>query len=940
MKDYSLPIYSEYRNWMMKRRNKGISWEELEYACKKDKNGLQAFLQAQRDLNDWNIDLEDWKNIWEQQRIDEERRIEISIGGGAAQINDKEADNYIDRVPDEDHSAWKLYKDHLLSNGFTDDAVSEIERATYRIIKRLSDDTTDIPPRKGLVIGNVQSGKTANMAALMAMAADWGWNFFIVLSGTIENLRKQTQSRLYSDLNQPGGGLTWQNLEHLSVNSEIGNRLQDLNISSNSNMRYLTVCLKISKRLEDMLQWLKKDDNKRKQMKILLIDDEADQAGINTANIDKDEETKVSALIRKLVHCKLGKMKEPDKDKLTVPLYKAMNYIGYTATPYANVLNDARPESLYPRNFVSALAVSNEYFGPQQIFGVETGKYDGLKIVRGIDKDDIDVIKKIHDGDEDELPKSMKESVAWFVCAVACMRMWNYKKPISMLIHTSQKTDYHKNIARAVKKWIQSDDVERKCKEVWERETKEFTLKRFRDGYPDYGRSDSEINDYPAYKDIKGEIRKLLDNKVTNIPLDADGVPQYHKGIHLSVDNCKNNKLTPEGWRVRLIYPDSDNMPALAPAFIVVGGATLSRGLTIEGLVSTYFLRSVGQADTLMQMGRWFGYRKGYELLPRIWITEKTEKQFKFLSELDQDLRDELHDWDVLNIHPEDYGPKVKNTPQLSFIRITAKNRMQMAKTTEYDFTGSYNQTFMFQNDEKILRKNLELTTSFIDALGMPAPTKEINKKHTTGSHVWRGVNFSKIERFLHEYSFCNSMAVFNNLDAVCEWINKMTADGNLDDWNVILSGNGGKGKTFGDEYKEFKNVSVYKVTRSRKTGGDKSIINIGALRNPMDIVADVDLEGKSETYISRFNKCKSSDVKAMRTGANMDSVPQLIIYIIDGKSKNTSGSTDRMNLELKTDIAGICLNIPGNLRGNGKNYATKLSIPIEGGIFDDEGDI
>lgn len=93
-------------------------------------------------------------------------------------------------------------------------------------------------------------------------------------------------------------------------------------------------------------------------------------------------------------------------------------------------------------------------------------------------------------------------------------------------------------------------------------------------------------------------------------------------------------------------------MPCPAPAFIVIGGATLSRGLTIEGLISTFFLRSVGQADTLMQMGRWFGYRKKYELLPRLWITDKTRQQFAFLATLDQELRDEIQYMDLTGRSP------------------------------------------------------------------------------------------------------------------------------------------------------------------------------------------------------------------------------------------------------------------------------------------------
>ena len=165
------------------------------------------------------------------------------------------------------------------------------------------------------------------------------------------------------------------------------------------------------------------------------------------------------------------------------------------------------------------------------------------------------------------------------------------------------------------------------------------------------------IPDYPEYDEIAAQVRIILGDGISHIQLGDDGDLTYHKGIHLCIDNCVNNGIS-DGMHVRLAYPESGKMPSPAPAFIVVGGATLSRGLTLEGLMSTFFIRSVGQADTLMQMGRWFGYRKNYELLPRIWMTEKTKEQFEFLSALDQELRDEIQYMDINGRSPADYGSR------------------------------------------------------------------------------------------------------------------------------------------------------------------------------------------------------------------------------------------------------------------------------------------
>lgn len=278
----------------------------------------------------------------------------------------------------------------------------------------------------------------------------------------------------------------------------------------------------------------------------------------------------------------------------------------------------------------------------------------------------------------------------------------------------------------------------------------------------------------------------LIDGGISHIELDADGELSYHAGIHLCIDNCTNNGVTSDGMHVRLAYPDSSNMPTPAPAFIVVGGATLSRGLTIEGLISTFFLRSVGQADTLMQMGRWFGYRKKYELLPRLWITDKTKQQFIFLAALDQELRDEIQRMDITGRSPADYGPKVKNSPKATFIRITAKNRMQAATEASMDYSGASNQTYLFDNNAAILGGNIRVTEEFIGKLGA-AWVPENNR--FSNDIVWRNVSFSVIRKYIERFNFCSRLKVFNDTKPLMDWIEKVTGEGKLGNWNVIVAG-------------------------------------------------------------------------------------------------------------------------------------------------------
>lgn len=917
--NYSLPKYDEYRKWISLSRSKGNSWEEIEVAGRGDENGLDEFLNLQREINFWDINRVDWKEIVHLQKLAEEQTLEIEITKKQAMICDESEDNDV-TVPTDRKSSWMLYKNHLLANGFKDSTVEEIEKSSLKILKRLSTDTKDISAIKGLVIGNVQSGKTANMAALMAMAADWGWNMFIVLSGTIENLRNQTQTRLLQDLNHPGN-LNWIGLEHLSRRSALGQRAQDLHFEDSSNQRYFTVCLKNASRLKNLIQWLQSDSNKQRQMKILIIDDESDQASINTGDVNSKERKTINNLIVNLVNGKNEKGQDISAH------YRAMNYIGYTATPYANVLNEATEESLYPKNFITTLSVSPEYFGPQQIFGLEGSEHEGLDIIRYISDNDLDTIKDIHDGIKREIPKSLETALCWFLCGAACMRIWNYKKPISMLIHTSQKQVHHDNVHDVIKQWLDNIDINdllEKCSRLWEDETNRFTFEDFKDQYPNYAREDEEINKYPNFESIASEITEIASYS-TNIPLGEDGQLSYHTSLHICVDNCSNNRVTDEGMYVRLAYPESKELPDKAPVFLVIGGSTLARGLTIEGLISTFFLRTVGQADTLMQMGRWFGYRKGYELLPRIWLTDKTIEQFKFLALLDDELRADIHELDTLNAEPRQYGPKVKNTPKYNFIKITAKNKMQSATTVELDFSGSFNQTIMFDNDSEILKDNIAIVEEFISKLDKPIESDELCNPHTRNTMIWRNISYDLIDQMLQKYHFCSRGKVFNDIENVSKWIREMSKSGELGNWNVVISG---KQQSDENKYWNLPYGAIGKVTRTQKANNRTDCINIGVLSEPKDLIVDIDLEGKNDALKQKIKDFNGKDAKQLRVQGGLASTPQLIIYMIDKESKVKKSSKRRKNLEAPEDIVGLCLNIPGRKRG--VDYSKSIAIRLE----------
>ncbi|MEH6948049.1 Z1 domain-containing protein [Bacillus sp. JJ634] len=923
MQRYNDPRYDEHRDKIWKLQQKK-GWAGAQFHGGSDIIHLRNKLEQLIDDDVYPEDLtaEMWLEIWNELKKADENSKRLDERIKRSTLVASNADNDME-TPKDQRSSWQLYRNSLSNSGWTEESIIELEQTTEGILRKLNINTAQSGPIKGLVIGNVQSGKTANMAGLMAMASDWGWNVFIVLSGIIENLRKQTEDRLIKDLDKPGN-LAWTRISKPSLHSDSAERTHQLHLGENDSKRYLTVCLKNSKRLQNLNAWLKEDPQKLKQMRILVIDDEADQAGINTKDVSKEERSKINGEIVKLVNISSRDQGRP----------QAMNYISYTATPYANFLNEAKPESLYPKDFIGVLNPAKEYFGPKQIFGIdESEEFRGLRIIREIstteELDEQKHIKEVHKGHRIDIPQSLKNAIHWFFCATAVMRYRKYKKPISMLVHTSQAQMDHLKIAEAIQSYINSFSTGAwvsVCEQTYEEEKLAMTLEDFEldfEGYP------FKIKDYPTFDRIKEEISRLKE-QLSHIKLGEEGQLDYHDGIHLCIDNCANNGINDEDMHVRLAYPDvpveSHLYPSPAPAFIVVGGSTLSRGLTIEGLVSTYFLRTSKTADTLMQMGRWFGYRKGYEMLPRIWMTKDTQQKFRFLATLDEELREELKVYSLQGDDPVQYGPKVKNSPKVSWMQVTAKNRSQSAIPTNIDFSGTTSQTTLFNNDINELQENIRVTEAFLEQLGSPKLTRNKNGLY------WRSVDFEKVKNeFLTKFKFNQKSRTFQQIDKLCEWYEEKAQEAGFTNWNILVSS---KGKLGGNNDKlwEIAGHSVGKVSRSRlgkSAEEDPNFINIGVLRAPSDLYADIDEEGLAllpEDY-QDFTKSSMAYVREVRKKAGLSKTPQLILYYIDKDSSPEKGSRRRFALEAKEDIIGVSLYIPG--QEHGTSLAASLTIEL-----------
>ena len=933
-KDFFSSEYKSWIAWVDKRLDADWPWEKIAMCGKDNEEELMEYLSNQDPFDYHMFSLEEWREFIAMKREDEEKSKPVIVMNHAAQVGVDDMD-----IPDDKNSAWQKYRKKLEGN-FPGAAINQIERSSKKILNMLYDGSGDeYKIVHGLVMGNVQSGKTANMEGLMAMAADYGWNMFIILSGTIENLRQQTRSRFMRDLNEGEGNLVW---DYSIDNPTDKNNPQDaLDLSPNSRRRYVTVCLKHSTRLKKLLNWLNKNKHKKAQMKVLIIDDESDQASINTGKIDQDEITRINKLIKAIVN---GNVKENSD---SVSRYKAMNYVAYTATPYGNFLNEKGEGSLYPKDFIHVLESSDTYFGPKQIFGdTVNGTTDGMPIINPITTKDI----AVDDGEEDntdtgilesineswknnsdaealpEIPASLKEAVAWFCVCIAIQRYRKYKKPVSMLVHHDMKVEYHTSIAVGIRQWFDNlplDAFMSLCLKVYGEQTAMMSHEGFKMAYREYGKKsgidvDQDVMDYPDFAVLREYLVELKNAMMRHITMNDNEELVYGKGIHLCVDNCKYTTIIEDDDKVphvRLVYPQNDEYTDYAPAFLVVGGNTLARGLTLEGLVCTYFSRVVKQADTLMQMGRWFGYRSGYELLPRLWMTDSAVDKFTKLAALDEELRSDIYDRYLDNITPEECGPMISTCPGLAGMKISAANKMQGAVAAEADFAGAHLQTVVFKNDDTVLQNNIDVADAFITSLGQDDP--QLNQGHENEYKVWQNVPFDRIKKdFFMKSQY--DLSRMETLEMFYSWFENKADD--FTDWNVILRGKKSTDKQW---------HGVGKVVRTRKKSGvlgeTSKKFNIGVLSDPniwqMDLQKDkiTDLTDEEADMLKSPGKYDTEMVKKLkmriREQQGKEKVPRLVLYCIDHAAK-TEITENRAPLNTNVDVMGVEIIIPGKRDG------------------------
>ncbi|MFB6726263.1 Z1 domain-containing protein [Kribbella sp. NPDC056345] len=760
---------------------------------------------------------------------------------------------------------WPALEGEFRRQEWPKDRLESVDRASSTVVAHTPRPSRPNWDAKGLVVGYVQSGKTTNFTGVIAKLADVDYRMIIVLSGIHNGLRRQTQVRLdelLKDLNKD----KWVTMTQESTDFVAPPQRASALLSSNKPI--LIVAKKNTAVLKRIVRWLDTPDGRDalQTARVLVIDDEADQASVATAQINP--------LIRRLLK-----------------LMPRCTYVGYTATPFANVFIAPNQDDLYPKSFILNLPRPEGYFGPEMIFGrdvvegeLEGAASDGYDMVRLVPERDMSALRPVGRASasdfEPEMTDSLVDAVRWFWLATAARRARGDDGHSTMLIHTSVKIDVHEAFksplqglrAAALRELARgdADDLE-KWRMRWVEESSKVPAE-------EWDRKSLTFDEVLLHlQSVIDATKVILDNYRSQDRLD------YSKG------------------------------PVVA---IAVGGNTLSRGLTLEGLVVSLFVRGATAYDTLLQMGRWFGYRTGYEELPRIWMTSSLAAAFRHLATVEHEMRDDIDRYQRQNLTPLQVAVRIRTHPSL---RITAK--MGAAQPAEVSYAGSRLQTrYFFTRDGDWLEKNLEATRALVQE------SLRHGRRGDKGTAVvLRDVPAGVVKDFLSTYRVHPDSPDMDP-SLLLKYIDKqLEADPpSLSRWSVCIVPGGGTPVELGG-------VVVGSVLRSRLDDGDETRADIKTLMSKQDRVLDLDISTTDAQAMSEERLKDLRDLDQHHKDRGL-----IVVYPIDPASKPTApskaraaGSKERLELDALRTVVGIGLVFPGQAAKKNSVVATHLAVDL-----------
>ncbi|VFB18425.1 Z1 domain-containing protein [Pseudomonas fragi] len=701
-------------------------------------------------------------------------------------LRDKKHKNWLpERKTEISWGFWKRYRQYL-----------EEEKSWSSVVTGKLDQVTDATlgdignpaqsgawDRRGMVVGDVQSGKTANYTGLICKAVDAGYKLVIVMAGMTNDLRSQTQSRLDAEFlgfeselgkfHENGSRIGVGKIEDhgqlivqpLTYSAHGGDfRARKGTNSQLGGNPLLLVVKKNTSVLNRILTWVEGQGQTNPEtgekivngIPLLLLDDEADNASVNTKDPEEDP-TAINQAIRKILKT-----------------FSQSAYIGYTATPFANIFilppdegseKSKYGEDLFPRNFIYYINPPDNYIGATKVFGLSES-IDGLAPV----DESLPLIKHAEDAEQffpakhkknlpvDGLPDTMIEAIRTFILSCAARRVRGQKNVHNtMLIHVTRFNDVQEQVIGLVGDELVS--IQR-------------TL---------------EFNTGPQWKQLLAELKKLWEDdfvkKTSSIieltgdslitPIQWSEVSRELTEAALKIQIRGINGLA-EGVLDYAEHPKGLNV-------IAVGGDKLSRGLTLDGLSVSYYSRPAKNYDTLLQMGRWFGYRSGYLDLCRLYTTKEIEGWYQHIAVATEELKREFKLMELSNLDPEAYGLKVRT--HANGLSITAANKIRSGKKMQVTFADSLAQTIVFDKNKNTQENNFRQVDEWIGGLGSFSAQKKNN-------YLWDDVKPDQIHKLLAGFKI-HPFSRGVDPELISKYIEKVNDFGELKDWTVVLISSG-----------------------------------------------------------------------------------------------------------------------------------------------------
>ncbi|MEU4516240.1 Z1 domain-containing protein [Nonomuraea wenchangensis] len=807
-----------------------------------------------------------------------------------------------------DFPYWKRYAAWLGRKSWKPSTVEALGETTDQILGLLED-----PQRcgswktYGMVYGQVQSGKTASYTGVICKAVDAGYRVVVVLTSQLESLRHQTQARL--------------DLEFLGLNSKFAREADNSDSSvvigvgtlgmtspglclpvttqasdftaaqfQGSPVNVHEVCVlvvakKNARILENLKDWLNNFatngvDGKKlvRNAPLLLIDDEADYASVDTkrprrGRTQSDPEhdpTAINKAIRGILE-----------------LFEQRVYLAYTATPFANIFIPEKTEhpelgqDLFPRSFLVALEPPSNYCGPEVVFGLEdplaADIREPLPMIRPVDDYESWLPDGHRKGDRPagRLPRSLVHALDAFVLATAVRKVRARDYDVAgghntMLVHVTRFTDVQGEVARQIEEHLQDAAT----------------------AWGDYGRAGTELRErlagvweqdfQPTYVDLSGRADV---SALVGPPVSWGNVEQF---IGQILEEVAGNVRRINGTAADVL----DYQSKIPVTIVAVGGDKLSRGLTLEGLTVSYYLRTSRAYDTLLQMGRWFGYRPGYLDVTRLYTTSELVGYYVHITRANRELMDLATAVARAKQTPRHVGLRVLDGP--GNLQVTAAAKMRASQTMMVSFSGTRAETLVMRTDRTAQKRNHEKLLRLVEQIA-PYPEVPANRVNEAGRGFFRsGVPAEVVMEFLEGFAV-SPRVLTANPENVIPYIRSQVSQGELGNWTVAVTG-GSSGNKLEIEGRKLPLVKRRTITHARVLDRE---CEVGVLVSPSHETLDLSAGIVDRAFEITAEAFRSSGRRQAPKRPSGDSLRQLrnpdngllLIYPIDPDASEIAGA-------------------------------------------------